>query len=94
MAQDFAERHLAFQDKHMWRMLLARTHPDAGGDHETFLFVCALKARLYKELRPGATDRNGPEAHLSAWRSTMTSWASRNRAGLKHAAGRSRSTAR
>lgn len=94
MAQDFADRHLVFQDKHMWKMLLTRAHPDAGGDHETFLFACALKDRLYKEHRPGATERNGPEAHLSAWRTTMTSWASRNREGLKRPAGRSRSTAR
>lgn len=26
----------------MWRKLLARAHPDAGGDHELFIWVCNL----------------------------------------------------
>lgn len=26
-------------DKRMWRLLLARAHPDAGGEHELFLWT-------------------------------------------------------
>jgi hypothetical protein len=29
--------------RRMWRLLLARLHPDAGGNHELFLFACAVK---------------------------------------------------
>jgi hypothetical protein len=30
-------------DQSMWRRLLARTHPDAGGDHELFIWAGSLK---------------------------------------------------
>ncbi len=34
---------LPFDDKSMWRRLVARTHPDAGGDHELFIWTGALR---------------------------------------------------
>jgi hypothetical protein len=30
-------------DKSMWRRLLSRTHPDAGGSHELFLWAGAVR---------------------------------------------------
>jgi hypothetical protein len=30
-------------DHRMWRLLLARLHPDAGGDHELFVFASTVK---------------------------------------------------
>jgi hypothetical protein len=80
MAQGSADRQALFQDRQMWRLLLARVHPDAGGAHELFLFVCSLKDQLYEEHR---VDAAGQGAHLSAWRTTMGSWASRNREVLR-----------
>jgi hypothetical protein len=70
------------RDRQMWRQLLARLHPDAGGSHELFLFACALKdevcpERLFGESRPAR------DLSFSTWRSTMDSWASRNRDALK-----------
>jgi hypothetical protein len=31
----------------MWRKLLARTHPDAGGEHELFVWATALKDHVF-----------------------------------------------
>ena len=30
-------------DKTMWRRLVSRAHPDAGGDHELFIWTCATR---------------------------------------------------
>jgi hypothetical protein len=30
-------------DRGMWRRVIARTHPDAGGDHELFIWTCATR---------------------------------------------------
>ena len=83
MGKGFAGREVPFEDRQMWRLLLARLHPDAGGDHELFLFACALKDRLCGEqlfdARPAAHDDHS----FLMWRSTMNSWASRNRDSLK-----------
>lgn len=61
----------------MWRLLLARLHPDAGGDHELFAFACALKDEVYGEERHG-------ETFLRAWQEEMERWALRNRAILRN----------
>jgi hypothetical protein len=82
MFQSFADRQIPFQDRRMWRLLLARLHPDAGGDHEMFLFACDLKDRFDGERDSGAPDDNARQIHLSAWRSAMGSWASGNRDAL------------
>jgi hypothetical protein len=34
---------LPLTDKAMWRRLLARTHPDAGGDHELFIWAGSIR---------------------------------------------------
>ena len=68
----------------MWRRLLARLHPDAGGSHELFLFACALKEEVCPERLFGA-GKNGsaPDLSFSAWRSAMDSWALHNRDALR-----------
>jgi len=37
---------LPLEDKTMWRRLLARTHPDAGGDHELFIWTGTVKGAV------------------------------------------------
>jgi hypothetical protein len=78
----YAGQKGAFGDRHMWRLLLARLHPDAGGDHELFLFACALKDEVCRERLFG---HDGPamDHPFSTWRSTMSSWASGNRDALR-----------
>ena len=88
MGKGYAGLEGPFEDRHMWRLLLARLHPDAGGDHELFLFACALKDELCGRRRfasGGSAARDEPvtEHSFLMWRSTMNSWASRNRASLK-----------
>lgn len=66
----------------MWRLLLARLHPDVGGDQESFLLASALRASNRGDLpfEPGpANDVSGAEMFLRKWRGTMDSWASDNR---------------
>ena len=79
------------EDRHMWRMLLAKVHPDAGGDHELFLFACALKEGVCGGGRPGRKHaRNHDERRAErpaeyfprAWQDAMSSWALRNREAL------------
>lgn len=81
------------EDRHMWRMLLAKLHPDAGGDHELFLFACALKERIYggsrvrwKHVRNDDERRaeRPPEHFPHAWQDAMNCWALRNREALKN----------
>ncbi len=86
MGKGYAGREAPFDDRQMWRLLLARLHPDVGGDHELFLFACALKDRLRRERLFDAgpdDDERGTDHSFYAWRSTMNSWASRNRDSLK-----------
>ena len=87
MAEGYTGRGAPFDDRHMWRLLLARLHPDSGGDHELFLFACALKDELCRERLfasgPAAHDEPGTDHSFLMWRSTMDSWASRNRDTLK-----------
>ena len=80
-----SDRESSIQDRYMWRQLLARLHPDAGGDHKLFLFACALKENLCEERRARIAGRKGPgpEHPFLTWRDTMTFWASCNREGLR-----------
>jgi hypothetical protein len=39
------------EDRQMWRLLLARLHPDAGGDHDLFAFACAIREELSAGVR-------------------------------------------
>src|SRR5215212_11946471 len=34
---------LPFDDRGMWRRLVGRSHPDAGGDHELFIWIMAVR---------------------------------------------------
>jgi hypothetical protein len=34
---------LPLDDQKMWRRLVARTHPDAGGDHELIIWTGTIK---------------------------------------------------
>lgn len=87
MGRGYAGQEAPFGDRQMWRLLLARLHPDVGGDHELFLFACALKDQLCGErlfsAGPANHDEAGADHSFLMWRSTMDSWASRNRDSLK-----------
>ena len=91
MGEGFASREVTFEDRRMWRLLMARVHPDAGGDHELFLFAHALKEACGDSCLGDTStpdDGNGgtkcsAEPFLRAWHDTMGCWASRNREVLK-----------
>ncbi len=84
MADGSADRKTPLQDRRMWRLLLARLHPDAGGDRELFLFASALRASTGGDRPFGsAGDSVGAETFLRNWRGTMDSWASDNRNSLR-----------
>ena len=81
-----AKRPASTKDRRMWRQLLARLHPDAGGDPELFLFACSVKDQICKPQRPGSRSAHrGREAgpFLRSWQDTMGSWATGNRDSLK-----------
>ncbi len=51
----------------MWRRLVARTHPDAGGDHELFIWTGALRDAICGgEISGGGPDRTPPQAEQDA----------------------------
>jgi hypothetical protein len=84
-----ADRPAPFEDKRMWRLLLAQLHPDAGGDPELFVFACAVKEEVCgRELARGElpSRRRGQrtEYFLRAWRDEMSRWASHNRDALRN----------
>ena len=85
MFEGFAGREAPLRDRRMWRLLLARAHPDAGGDNELFLFACAVMDAVREERRPAAAgyDQPRPDHTFSSWRGNMSSWASLNREGLR-----------
>lgn len=76
------------EDRRMWRLLLARLHPDAGGDHELFTFVCAVKEevcgreRAMRELPSRRRQRT--EHFLRAWQDEMNRWVLCNRDALRN----------
>lgn len=80
-----------FEDRRMWRLMLARLHPDAGGDHDLFAFACAMKEELsanrpVETRRPSRRSRPSRPAEppfLRGWRDTMGNWSSQNRGVLK-----------
>jgi hypothetical protein len=92
MGGGFASREAPFEDRHMWRLLLARLHPDAGGDHELFLFAHALKEEACGHRCSESTPARGngkrgtkpsAEPFLRVWHDAMGCWASCNREALK-----------
>jgi hypothetical protein len=82
-----AARLASSQDRRMWRLLLARLHPDAGGDHDLFAFACAVRDEMLRG-RPSAdvvgsedTARNTESTapFLRTWHEAMGQWSSSNR---------------
>jgi hypothetical protein len=45
-------------DRRMWRLLLARVHPDAGGQHELFIWARQLKDHVCENSVNSATGRS------------------------------------
>ena len=80
MSEGFTGGGRNLRDRRLWRLLLARLHPDAGGDHELFLLACDAMDRL---CGPRRAQSQGPDHTLSDWRGGMNTWASRNREGLR-----------
>ena len=82
------DRLAPFEDKRMWRLLLAQLHPDAGGDHELFAFACAVKEEVCNRQRareePSSNCRQRTEHFLRAWQDEMNRWVSRNRNALRN----------
>jgi hypothetical protein len=70
----------------MWRLLLARLHPDAGGDHDLFAFACAVRDEVSRGKHPaegaGSEEkaRNAGRAapFLRTWHEAMGQWSSSN----------------
>ena len=83
MKERLAGRVMPSEERRVWRLLLARLHPDAGGDHELFLFACALRDEVCRaRLFGSGHHRSATDQSFSAWRRTMGSWASSNRDAL------------
>ena len=87
------ERLAPFKDRRMWRLVLARLHPDSGGDHDLFAFACAVRDEVSTEVRTaygaGSDDNvqgvNDPAApFLKSWQDAMGHWSSSNRDALKN----------
>jgi len=86
MNKGLAGRQVPFEERRMWRLLLARLHPDAGGDQESFLIARALRDGLCEDLRFDPVSTRGeiaPEHFLRTWRNAMNLWATRNRDALR-----------
>ncbi len=70
----------------MWRLLLARLHPDAGGDHDLFAFACAVRDEMSGGDHP-ARDTGSEETaapFLRTWQDAMGQWSSGNRDALNN----------
>ncbi|HEX5847725.1 MAG TPA: hypothetical protein VFY59_00900 [Rubrobacter sp.] len=79
------------EDRRMWRLLLARLHPDAGGDHDLFAFACAVRDEVHREERTAgsaAGTENGTRTasdvapFLGTWHEAMGRWSTSNREAL------------
>jgi hypothetical protein len=62
---------LPFDDRGMWRRLVGRSHPDAGGDHELFIWTVATREAVCGELRKEI--RTVGQDHPSRHRESPTS---------------------
>ena len=76
-----------FEDRRMWRLLLARLHPDAGGDHDLFAFACAVRDEMSRGERDpagedSATNTESTAPFLRTWHEAMGRWSSSNRDSL------------
>jgi hypothetical protein len=81
-----AARPTTFEDRRMWRLLLARLHPDAGGDQDLFTFACAVRDEVYREELLAEDAGTNNEARktadaapfLGSWHEAMGRWSSSN----------------
>lgn len=87
------ERLVAFEERRMWRLLLARLHPDAGGDHDLFAFACAMRDEMSSasslakdtEREDSVRGTEGLVApFLQEWQDAMGNWSSGNRNALRN----------
>ncbi len=87
-----SRRLASLEDRRMWRLLLARLHPDAGGDHDLFAFACAVRDEMSRGNHP-AQDTGSEERVRSAetaapflrtWQDAMGQWSSGNRDTLNN----------
>lgn len=87
-----AERVTPLEERRMWRLLLARLHPDAGGDQDLFAFACAVRDEVSGGAQAGVAGTSdgvrvasNPAPHfLRAWQDAMGDWSSTNRDALKN----------
>ena len=88
-----AKRLVAFEDRRMWRLLLTRLHPDAGGDHDLFTFACAMRDEMSSasSLAKDTEREDSVRAteglvtpFLRAWQDAMGDWSSGNRNALRN----------
>jgi hypothetical protein len=64
---------LPIDDRSMWRRVIARAHPDAGGSHELFIWTVAARDTICGG-EPGAEiPRVDRRDHPSRWREASTS---------------------
>ena len=71
----------------MWRLLLARLHPDAGGDHDLFAFACAVRDEMSEGKHPAEDETRNTESaapFLRTWHEAMDQWSSSNRDALNN----------
>src|SRR5215204_99907 len=69
-------------DHRMWRLLLARLHPDAGGDHELFVFASTVKNSVCGKEPPrnrlvdhaGRRAEHPTVAYVRLWQSLINPW--------------------
>lgn len=56
---------LPLNDRGMWRRLVSRSHPDAGGDHELFIWTVATRDAVCSDLRTEIprVERRAPSTH-------------------------------
>lgn len=92
-----AQSPASFEDRRMWRLLLARLHPDAGGDNDLFAFACAIRDEVSRGDRTAQnvgskdTDQQPESAapFLRAWQESMRHWSSSNSDALNDSSARS-----
>jgi hypothetical protein len=63
---------LPFDDRHMWRRLLSRSHPDTGGSHELFIWTVAVRDVVCSSRDQDAVNAE-PEDHPSRRREPSSS---------------------
>jgi hypothetical protein len=66
-------RTLPPDDRGMWRRLLSRSHPDAGGDHELFIWTVATRDAICDEELGGEAPGRERREQPSRRRETLTS---------------------